>query len=743
MLDKRFGSYRLVRLIGAGSMGAVYLAAHETLGYEVAVKVIRSDCLADPVQDLRFCHEAKVIAGLLHPGIVRMLDFARRSDGRAYMVMELLEGRSLAQALQDGPLDEARAINITHQVALAMAAAHDHQIVHRDLKPGNIFLVSEPEAPLGERAKVLDFGIAKRSMHTGQFPIGGDEVIGTPAYMSPEQCLPGRMMDCRSDIYGLGATLYHMVTGAPPFGRQSATRLLAHHQHTVPPPAAERRPGLSPTLSMLIDRCLAKQPGRRFETMWALAEQLQALSRAAPARSGARVDKAITPGPESMARGSFTQRSTVIPLRVRAVDGMTLRVRPTPTSAAGRETYASVDGVAYAATAARPIAGARTAAPPIAAYAATGAQGVARHTPGTSFDRRLPPALVPLATTAGELVVCRPTPRPAFRLAWRWAAVTLSVFAVSLIGRACAQPTPPAVIARTAPDPGALAARRAAPVTVVTEPMVPVTPAPTLPVTPAPTLPVAPAPTLPESTTPATDSTTPTMPESTTPATDSTTPTVPESTTPATDSTVSARPSRARAAKGASHRSRTHKPGRTASREPVESASREPVESPRREPVESPRREPVEAARRESVEAARREPVGSARRESGEAARRESGEAAEPEPEEAAEPAPEEAARRESGEAAEPAPEEAAEPAPRRAAKRVESTIAGLHVRTQCGRLREVLGIAGVRDCVCNLARERLEPSLTARSRIRCTKLTVLLHDKVAEATEATDAAGD
>ena len=261
-------------------MGSVYLGEHHLLGHQVAIKVARPDYLDNIAAERRFLVEARSIASVHHPSIVELFDFGRRHDGHAYIVMELLRGQSLHERLQDGPIAETRAIHLALQIASALAVAHDNNIIHRDLKPSNIFLVADNEHQLGERAKIIDFGIAKR-LH-GNTP--GPEitltgmVIGTPSYMSPEQCRDTSTIDARSDIYSFGALLYHTVTGCPPFSDKPTEEILADHLYAASPSAVTINPTVSSRLSELIQRCLAKDPALRFQTMHDVADTLASMS---------------------------------------------------------------------------------------------------------------------------------------------------------------------------------------------------------------------------------------------------------------------------------------------------------------------------------------------------------------------------------------------------------------------------------------------------------------------------------
>ena len=226
-LPSHIGRYQVVRRLGEGATSDVFLARDPFQGTEVAIKRMRAwapppDAPGSDFSNRFFSAEAALAGRLHHPNVAAILD-AVSEDSAPYLVMELLQGEEISKRIKRlGRLSAQDAVLYLHQAALALDKTHRSRIVHRDLKPGNIFVVAEPAIGRGERAKVLDFGIAKRARHTAQFPLASDEVIGTPAYMSPEQCSPGHVVDARSDIYAVGAMLYKLVTGNPPFRGRDA-----------------------------------------------------------------------------------------------------------------------------------------------------------------------------------------------------------------------------------------------------------------------------------------------------------------------------------------------------------------------------------------------------------------------------------------------------------------------------------------------------------------------------------------
>jgi len=278
----QLGAYEILRKLGEGGMGAVYEARHTLIGRHAAVKVLLPSYSQDQAIVSRFFNEARAATAVADPGIVQIFDFGYHSDGSAYLVMEYLEGEPLDLRLRRvgrlAPLDVAR---IGRQVATALSAAHKRGIVHRDLKPENVFLVLDPEVMGGERAKVLDFGIAKLASDDPTRPATRTgAVIGTPEYMSPEQCRGAGsvQIDHRADIYALGCILFALATGRPPFQGEGVGDLIVAHitQQPVPPSAFAPVP---PELDAIVMRCLAKNPADRFQSMTDLAQALATVAQ--------------------------------------------------------------------------------------------------------------------------------------------------------------------------------------------------------------------------------------------------------------------------------------------------------------------------------------------------------------------------------------------------------------------------------------------------------------------------------
>lgn len=267
---RSLGRYRLKRRLAAGGMGDVWIAYHPGLKRDVAVKILRPDQQdRSGSAQSRFEREVRATAELVHPNTVRVFDYGVTEDGLWYYVMELLEGETLADHIaRQGPLAPARAVHIAGQVARALGEAHERGIVHRDIKPENLFLTS-----LGgehDFVKVIDFGIAKMQSNDGKMTDTG-ALIGTPAYMSPEMAM-GLSADARSDVYALGAVLYFLLSGHPPFEADSAGALVyAHVNQAVSLPSSALGRPLPADIEAVVMRALAKDPNERYQTAAELA----------------------------------------------------------------------------------------------------------------------------------------------------------------------------------------------------------------------------------------------------------------------------------------------------------------------------------------------------------------------------------------------------------------------------------------------------------------------------------------
>src|SRR5215510_4003705 len=276
------GRFRIEREIGTGGMGAVYLATHLGLERPVAVKIIRREFAGDADVADRFLREARTMAKLRHPNAAMIFDAGNLPDGRHFIVMEFVEGETLSQALaREGRFSFSKAVGIATQICDVLEEAHRIGIVHRDLKPSNILL--------GKRGVcVLDFGVAKvlassaESTHT-HASTGSGQVVGTPRYMSPEQCL-GQRVGARSDIYSLGVLLYEMLAGRPPFVDPLQSALLVKQATAAAPPLPKLRQDIPRSLALAVHTLLAKRPEDRPRTA-ALAKLLLERSLSQPDRT--------------------------------------------------------------------------------------------------------------------------------------------------------------------------------------------------------------------------------------------------------------------------------------------------------------------------------------------------------------------------------------------------------------------------------------------------------------------------
>ncbi len=276
-VGSHIGQYRILRKIGAGGMGTVYLGEHILLGRKAAIKTLLPSLSVHPEIVERFFTEARATSAITDHGVVQIFDFGYHVDGTAYIVMELLEGESLQTRIDRlGKLAASEALRIARQVSGSLAAAHACEIIHRDLKPENIYLIADGEAQSGERTKILDFGICKLGTESGDASLTqSGTTMGTPVYMSPEQCRGAGKVDPRSDVYALGCVLFHMVAGRPPFEREGAGEFIVAHLQEEPPAPSTFVDDLPELVDGLILRCLEKSPDDRFQTMTELQHALE------------------------------------------------------------------------------------------------------------------------------------------------------------------------------------------------------------------------------------------------------------------------------------------------------------------------------------------------------------------------------------------------------------------------------------------------------------------------------------
>ena len=269
------GKYRIDARLNEGGMGTVYRGCHVLMDKTVAIKVLRPSLAADEKIVARFSREARAASRISHPNALSVTDFGEDESGHVFLVMEYLSGKTLKQAIRDdGPLPLARVVEITRQIGEALNAAHQQGVVHRDLKSDNIMLL---DTKTGDHAKVLDFGIAKINEPEGAVDTNltaPNLVIGTPQYMSPEQCSQDAEIDARSDIYSLGVILFEMLVGHVPFSGDSPTIVMMKHLQEPVPSVLEERSDLPASVARVVARAMAKVRDNRYQTVAELVEDL-------------------------------------------------------------------------------------------------------------------------------------------------------------------------------------------------------------------------------------------------------------------------------------------------------------------------------------------------------------------------------------------------------------------------------------------------------------------------------------
>ena len=346
VIGERYGNYQAISLLGEGGMGAVYLAEHPGIGRRVAVKVLRAEMDHDPQLLTRFLNEARAANAIRHPNIIEVLDSGTTERGSSYLVMELLEGEVLSSRIRRlVRLDEKSAVEIAMQTAAGLGAAHAKGIIHRDLK--------------GDSLKT----------RTGT-------LMGTPVYMSPEQCLGTKEVDHRSDVYSLGCILFELLAGRPPFVSEGFGELLSMHLHEPPPALRQFAPQVTPDIEQAVLRMLAKKPDERFQSMndvrAALATAANLPNAVSPdhklgstnplgsaATMAARAVTAVLPEPSTLTPGGMVRAG---------IAGTTVKVRKRPWLAIGIGAVivvgAGVTAVALRSPAAPPPVVAHPAPPP-------------------------------------------------------------------------------------------------------------------------------------------------------------------------------------------------------------------------------------------------------------------------------------------------------------------------------------------------------------------------------------------
>jgi serine/threonine protein kinase len=269
--------YELLEKLGQGSMGVVYRARQLSLDRIVAIKILPPELAENQAFVQRFMREARAVAKLNHPNVIQGIDVGE-SGGYRFFVMEYVDGLTVGEILRrGGPLDETRALRITVQIAAALDHAYRNRLVHRDVKPDNIMITD------GGLAKLCDLGLAREESVEARR--GPGATLGTPNYISPEQARGDSQVDIRSDVYSLGATLYHMLVGELPFSGESNAAIMAAHltRRLVPP--RERRPQVSLAVSALVERMMAKDPRQRPQTPSEVIVELDRVQAAVEGRA--------------------------------------------------------------------------------------------------------------------------------------------------------------------------------------------------------------------------------------------------------------------------------------------------------------------------------------------------------------------------------------------------------------------------------------------------------------------------
>jgi serine/threonine-protein kinase len=318
-VGRTLGAYRLICLLGEGGMGNIYVGRHEQLKRVVAIKVLRPELAKRKDNVARFFHEAHTINRLRHPNIVESIDLVDDAAD-AYSVLELLKGHDLKTRLARGALPIESVIQIGVQLSDALGKVHALGVVHRDLKPENLILIRRDGRD--DFVKLIDFGIAQ---------IGSESegaIVGTAAYMAPEQAHEHAKVDCRADIYSLGTMLFEMVTGQHPFPSATDGEFLIHHATTKPPRPGKLAPRCPPQLETVILRCLAKNPERRY----ASADELAASLRAIDVRKSSGSRGIWIGGGLALASAAAAASLVVLPKYLETTNAEA-RVEPTPEAA--------------------------------------------------------------------------------------------------------------------------------------------------------------------------------------------------------------------------------------------------------------------------------------------------------------------------------------------------------------------------------------------------------------------------
>jgi tRNA A-37 threonylcarbamoyl transferase component Bud32 len=412
------GRYRVVRQLGDGAMGAVYEAENVLIRRHVAIKVLHPHVAERQDARVRFEREAQAAGRIGSPHIVEVLDMGELDGGARFLVMELLEGTTLAQRVRDaGRLSPDEAAPIVIQLLAGLGAAHAADIVHRDLKPANVFLAGNRS--VGDYVKILDFGVSKFAVAGDDMGMtGAGSVLGTPFYMSPEQAKGARHIDHRSDLYAVGVILYECVTGKVPFEAETLNELIFRIVLEAPPPVESLVAGLDPAFTAIVRKAMAREAGERFQSA---REMHDALVRwLAPARPGVGFDTSSTllwaaAPPHARARKTGERAFVLGLLATLALGGATLfAVRPHGSDIAG--TKAAAPSVAAAAPAPppriepAPASAQPSAAPPVVEAPAPTAPAPAPPAATASAGARITrPAIVPRPKPSAVVVPAKRT----------------------------------------------------------------------------------------------------------------------------------------------------------------------------------------------------------------------------------------------------------------------------------------------------------------------------------------------
>ncbi|MBI2394368.1 MAG: serine/threonine protein kinase [Deltaproteobacteria bacterium] len=387
--------YRLVRKLGEGAMGAVFLAEHIHMRKRFALKLLLPAAMASPEIVARFEREAIAAGNIDHPGVCAATDFGRLPDGSFFLVLEYIDGKSLRAVLEESPLPPDRALGVARQILAALAAAHGKGVVHRDIKPENVMIVTGPNGE--DVVKVLDFGIAKvDAAHLGGLGEGRGEnltrmgaIYGTPAYMSPEQAM-GKTVDHRADLYAVGVMLHEMITGEPPFEGDGIV-ILARHVNDPPPPLVSPvdSSSVSAEVAACVGRLLAKKPDDRPESA------SQAIAEIDLARTSLGAFPASTL-PSGMQRGAVQAQAATVAGSAGAALGGSL-------AGASLRTGAGTRSATHAGAMAATLVGEPTPAPPPVAGAPNPALRQVQKvvTAAKATRDKLEERLAPLARRAG------------------------------------------------------------------------------------------------------------------------------------------------------------------------------------------------------------------------------------------------------------------------------------------------------------------------------------------------------